>query len=378
MRCDLFCAVIDNHGDLGVCWRLARQLAGEHGIQVTLWVDNLDAFAAMAPTLDPTCCAQTLDGLTVRHWSGDIANPEPGDLVIEGFGCHLPEGFLQAMAHRPQAALWINLEYLSAEAWVEDCHAMTSIHPGSGMVRHFWFPGFSPRTGGLLREAGLIESRARFQADNEAQATFWTRLGLPDAMAWQRRISLFAYENPAIPALCDTLADMAVSTLMLVPAGRALAEVGRWAGRADLAPGTELQRGSLTVRVLPFLSHADYDLLLQACDLNLVRGEDSFVRAQWAARPLLWHIYPQEEEAHLVKLEAFIHHVEHETSLPPVWAEAMRAWNGSRRGDWPALLATLPAITAGMCGWCSQLAAQQDLARGLMRFYADRVESRPK
>lgn len=377
MRCDLFCAVIDNHGDLGVCWRLARQLAGEHGVGVTLWVDDLAAFAAMAPTLDPARMEQTLGSLTVRHWTDDVSSREPGELVIEGFGCNLPEGFLRAMARQPQAPLWINLEYLSAEAWVEDCHAMTSIHPGSGMVRHFWFPGFSPRTGGLLRETGLIESRTAFQADAEAQAAFWARLGLPGAMAWQRRISLFAYENPAIPALFNTLADMTVSTLMLVPAGRALTEVSRWAGRDDLAPGADLQRGSLTVRVLPFLAHADYDRLLQACDLNLVRGEDSFVRAQWAARPLLWHIYPQEEEAHLVKLEAFIRQVEDATTLPPAWAGAMRAWNGTGAGDWPALLATLPAITTGMRDWCAQLTAEEDLARGLMRFYADRVESPP-
>ena len=86
---------------------------------------------------------------------------------------------------------------------------------------------------------------------------------------------------------------------------------------------------------------------------------------------------PQEEEAHLVKLEAFIRRVEHATTLPPAWAGAMRAWNGTGAGDWPALLATLPAITTGMRDWCAQLTAEEDLARGLMRFYADRVESPP-
>lgn len=377
MRCDLFCTVIDNHGDLGVCWRLARQLAGEHGVQVTLWVDDLAAFAYMASALDPAQPVQTLDGLTIRHWAGDVTRPEPGDLVIEGFGCELPPSFLQAMAARPQRPVWINLEYLSAEPWVEDCHAMTSTHPGNGMLRHFWFPGFTARTGGLLREAGLDVTRAAFQADAEARTAFWTRLGLPDALTRDRRISLFAYENAGIPGLLDALADAATSSLLLVPAGRALADVGRWAGRDDLTPGTRVQRGSLTLCVLPFLAHDDYDHLLAACDLNLVRGEDSFVRAQWAARPMLWHIYRQDEDAHLIKLDAFIHQVERDLAPPQVWADAMRAWNGSGRGDWPALLSALPALQAAAHDWCARLTAQEDLARGLMRFYADRVESPP-
>ncbi len=377
MRCDLFCTVIDNYGDLGVCWRLARQLTGEHGVQVTFWVDDLAAFAHMAPALSPDKPEQHLDGLTVRHWTGDIAEPAPGDLVIEGFGCELPAGFLHAMAARPQQPLWINLEYLSAEAWVEDCHAMTSVHPGNGMVRHFWFPGFTARTGGLLRESGLIAARARFQDDNGAQSLFWARLGLPDAMDWQRRVSLFAYENTAIAGLLDTLADDQASSLLLVPAGRALADVSRWAGGDALLPGVRIQRGRLAISVLPFLSPADYDLLLQACDLNLVRGEDSFVRAQWAARPLLWHIYGQDDDAHLIKLDAFIRRVECTQSPPQAWADAMRAWNGRGPADWQTLLATLPALQASAGEWCTHLLAQQDLAQGLMRFYADRVESPP-
>ena len=44
---DIFCTVVDNYGDIGVCWRLARQLAAEHGFAVRLWVDDLASFARL-------------------------------------------------------------------------------------------------------------------------------------------------------------------------------------------------------------------------------------------------------------------------------------------------------------------------------------------
>ncbi len=52
ITCDIFCAVVDNYGDIGVCWRLARQLAHEHGMTVRLWVDDL---VRTIPRSQPEC-----------------------------------------------------------------------------------------------------------------------------------------------------------------------------------------------------------------------------------------------------------------------------------------------------------------------------------
>lgn len=374
-RCDIFCTIIDNFGDIGVCWRLARQLAGEHGLAVSLWVDDLATFARLAPALDPRLPAQTLGGITVRQWAGEIADPAPGDIVIEGFACQLPAGFRRAMAARPLPPLWVNLEYLSAEAWVEDCHGLASVHPATGLTQYFWFPGFTDRTGGLLREAGLLATRDRFQAEAATQAAFWTRIGVPEALGCPRRASLFAYENPAIPGLLTALAEAGAPWLLLVPEGRALAQVADWAGQ-PLAAGDRVARGTLTVVVLPLLASDDYDRLLFGCALNAVRGEDSLVRAHWAGAPLLWHIYPQDEDAHWTKLEAWIGRVEAATAMPALWAEAQRAWN---RGDgkpalWTALVADLPALAGPARTWSDRLGAAQDLTGKLMHFWRGQVE----
>ena len=375
-RCDLFCNIIDNYGDIGVCWRLARQLAAEHRLEVTLWVNDLGTFARLAPALNPILPRQALGGIMVCHWAADMESANPGDMVIEGFGCALPPVFLHAMAARQPTPVWFNLEYLSAEAWVDDCHGLPSLHPACGLTQHFWFPGFTAHTGGLLREAGLLAERDAFQTDPEAQAAFWAGLGLPEAMAMNWRVSLFAYENPAVARLLQALADAATSTLLVVPAGRVLGDVARWAGLTELKIGDRLVRGALTIAVLPMLDTQDYDRLLWACDLNAVRGEDSFVRAQWAGRPLLWHIYPQEEASHLVKLEAFIHRVSSSTAMPALWAELMRCWNGvpTPKNWWPALPADLPVLAQASRDWTAGLAARQDLCTGLMHFYHSQVE----
>lgn len=378
-RCDLFCRIIDNYGDIGVCWRLARQLHAEHGVVVTLWVDDLSAFARLAPALDITLSVQMLGDIRVRHWVADRtdqAMETPADIVIEGFACALPTAYVQAMNLRQPAPIWLNLEYLSAEHWVEECHGLASVHAATGMIQHFWFPGFTPNTGGLLREHGLLTARDHFQLDTACEAAFWTRIGVPEASNFSRRLSLFAYENSAIAGLLRAASLDSPPTLLLVPEGRVLPEVASWAGVAALKAGDRLHRGALTIAVLPLLAHADYDRLLWGCALNLVRGEDSLVRANWAGKPLLWHIYPQDEDAHWPKLEAYIQGVEQQSGMPLVWAEAMRAWN---RGDneaelWTALLADLPTLTPPAMAWSQHLASQKDLATGLMRFCRSRVE----
>lgn len=373
LRCHIFCTVIDNYGDLGVCWRLARHLAQEHAVAVTLFVDDLNSFQHLAPALDTTRHKQNLGDITIQHWSSDFPAAELADLVIEGFACHLPESYILAMAACSPPPVWINLEYLSAENWVEGCHGMASTHPQTGLEKVFWFPGFSPATGGLLRSQSEMHLFAKVHEQ--------PKVG--------RHISLFSYENEAIVGLLDALVSDTVTTTLSVFSGRALDTVSRWLEQT-LQAGSKAQRGALNIHVLPLLDHAAYDHLLARSDLNLVRGEDSFVRAQWVGAPMLWHIYPQEDDAHLIKLAAWQARVERVatasgTLLPPSWSQALTAWNRHAENanspletPWAQLLADLPAIRNAMRSWRDHLLAQPDLATQLMRFYADRVESRPK
>jgi len=331
MQWDVFCRVVDNFGDIGVCWRLAADL-GSRGEQVRLWIDDASALAWMAP--------RGAQGVTVRAWDAAAREAVPGEIVIEAFGCELPAPFVERMAH--DHPVWINLEYLSAEGYVERSHRLPSPQlsgPGQGLTKHFFYPGFTAATGGLLREPSLIEAHRAF--DRSA----WLRehgIGLHPG---ERLISLFSYENPAQHALLQAVAQ-APSLLLLTP---------------GVTQPQALPAGVRTHR-LPYFTQIEYDHLLWACDLNFVRGEDSFVRAQWAGQPFVWHIYPQDDRAHATKLDAFLARFPRVPGLRELW----HGWNGL--APFPTQLPPLGPWETQCLVWREELLEQADLATQLMGF----------
>jgi len=315
MRWDIFCKMIDNHGDLGVCWRLTRQLLSQ-GHAVRLWVDDASALAWMAPD----AFTGHIQGLEVRSWKeasdpAKLTDLAPADVWIEAFGCRMPEAYVahfveHAVATRSQQPAWVNLEYLSAENWVPRMHRLPSpvmSGPAKGWTQHFYYPGFTQGTGGLLREADLVERQQRF--DRAA----WRQQHAPNFAPGGLLISLFCYEPAALPQLLMQLAG--TPHHLLVTPGRPLAAVQQALKGMAVHP-----RWS----ALPFTNQNGFDEMLWACDLNFVRGEDSLVRALWAGRPFIWHIYPQEDNAHHAKLQAFLDWLEAPESL----RRAHRVWNG--------------------------------------------------
>src|SRR5436305_1505180 len=215
-RYDIFCKVVDNYGDAGVSWRLARQLVQEHGIDVTLWIDALPSLAKIAEDLDVSRDEQMNAGVRVRAWRESVACINLPDVVIEAFGCGLPDAYIGAMAAASRAPIWINLEYLSAEPWVESAHGLSSPQPRLPLARYFYFPGFTERTGGVLREAGLLEMRECAQATDFRRAQLWREFapGLPrEGLV----VSLFCYANRSLPSLLDAWAEGDERVLCLVP-----------------------------------------------------------------------------------------------------------------------------------------------------------------
>ena len=357
MLWDVFVRVIDNHGDLGVCWRLASELCAR-GESVRLWVDEPAALTWMTP--------QRPAGIEVIHWTQGVTIPAPGDVVIEAFGCDPPPAFVAALAEatrrRGRQPPWINVEYLSAESYVARSHGVASpvLHgPATGLVKHFFYPGFSEQTGGLLREHDLAARQAAF----DPQAWLVT-LGLD--LVPGRRVSLFCYEPPALTGLLRRWAAGPEPIQLLVTAGRATSAVDQaLQSLAGLDAGWNAA-GRLAIHRLPLLSQRDYDHLLWSCDFNFVRGEDSLVRALWAGRPFAWQIYPQHDGAHHIKLGAFLDWLQ----APPAWRSFHRAWNGVE-GEAPAVPepdAWAPAASSAR----DRALVLPELATALLRFVHDR------
>ena len=346
MQWDIYCRVVDNFGDVGFGWRLASDLAAR-GEAVRFLLDDRRALGWLAPRGFP--------GLVIGTWADARTDGTPADVVVETFGCGLPAACVASMKASPRPAVWIDVEYLSAEPYVERSHGRPSPQV-DGLTRWFFYPGYTAATGGLLREPDLAQRQRLFDSAR------WLRaVGLEpkdQTHPGARLVSLFCYRAPALPALLDELAA--------APA-RLFAAAGRASRQVEDALGPALARGALSAVLLPRFSQRDCDHLLWASDLNFVRGEDSFVRAQWAGVPFVWQIYPQDDRAHVAKLEAFLDRFL--ATAPPPLATQIRgvflAWNGL--GPWAGL--PDPAAWRSHCAaWRADLWAQAALGTRLIDF----------
>ena len=334
-----------------------------------LWIDDMATLARIEPGVDASALEQSSKNVEIRRWTEDSTQGAiPHDVVIEAFACETPPAFVEAMAAGGRRHAWVNLEYLSAERWVEDCHWLPSPHPRLPLVKHFFFPGFAAKTGGLLREDGLLAARDRFAADDSARAAWWRALGveLPDQAI---TASLFAYPNVAVLPLLLTWTRSRRPIVCVVPDGLLRAPIASVFGDDVPVVGQPSSHGALTVAIAPFVPQPDFDRMLWSCDINFIRGEDSFVRAQWAGKPMVWHIYPQEGDAHRPKLEAFVERYVSGMEAPATAqvARLFDAWNG--RGDivcaWDDIQPLLGRWTIDARRWSDALATQPDLVTQL-------------
>jgi len=360
-RWDVICRVVDHYGDAGVCLRLARGLAAAPGREVRLLVDRpavvldliqprpepesldldepISGAANHAPTAAPTAGHDSgptwLDrsGVQICGWD---APARAVDVVLETFSCDLPARLLADMRARKASGhkvpVWLNLDHLSAEDWVEGCHGLPSPQSG-GLTRWFLYPGFTADT------AGLPGPPARLPELPDELAALLCGLAAPAAASrtdGQRGISqtdanqhltasVFCYRESPLPTLLDAIQRGPCDVRLAIPAGMPGELGGRVLGDA---PGSTWQGEGLTLVRIPFVDQDLYDSVLAACDFNIVRGEDSFVRAQWAARPLLWAAYRQAEDAHQAKVEAWLARC----AMPTAWAALTRWFNGADTG----------------------------------------------
>ncbi|AOW13809.1 hypothetical protein LPB72_01690 [Hydrogenophaga crassostreae] len=358
---DVFCRVIDNLGDIGVCWRFCSNLA-QRGQSVRLWIDAPDALSWMVPG--------ALEGLVpdiaVWHWTdplppGSLQQSPPAGIWVEAFGCDPAPEWMDWLAGRiatghPQPT-WLNLEYMSAESYVERCHRLPSpifTGPLGGLTKWFFYPGFTPATGGLLREPDLMERRHQFDATN------WLHNQDLPSDAATRRIGLFCYEPPPLQQVLREVAEDPLPSTWLATHGRSAQAL---AHAQQGLTGTPCE-----VHTLAPLTQTEFDHLLWTCDLNFVRGEDSLVRALWAGQAFVWHIYPQHDNAHHAKLEAFLDWLQ----APPSLRQFHRLWNGVSRPRyevWPGWAVVDEWRTCALAAR-ERLLLQPDLVTQVLEFIA--------
>lgn len=339
MRWDIFCQIVDNYGDAGVCWRLARALSRLSSSSVNsvdcddsrirLFCDDLNVLNVITHG-DAVAHGASL-GVEVLPWSAAESPAilaSVGDVVIEAFACHLPKPYVEAMVQKTsqkvsaKQPIWINLEYLTAEAWADDMHLMPSPQ-NNGLNKYFYFPGFTPKAGGVLLGDWDEVTSNSLNIPTSLSSAF------ESCRPKSKKVSIFNYKQAPLDAWLGSVNQVALEHGEMV-------DVFLCADQ-NVSTTTQAALSSVDSAVkliqLPFIPQEDYDYLLSVCDINLVRGEDSFVRAQWAGKPFIWDIYPQSDLAHEVKLDAFLERY-FEGGSAKLRAIGMSAMKWGSASDW--------------------------------------------
>ena len=377
--CWLFCTVIDNYGDIGVSWRLANILQKELGWQIVLWVDDITALTALCPDC-PVKLPAIYHGISIQHWQKNLpheyfSQQYAPNIVVETFACDLPNEVEHII--RDKQAIWINWEYLSAEASNERLHLKPSPQ-SDGYLKYFWFMGFSEKSGGLLREHHFADFI------NQTETEFRKKLMLPNKTS--EEWLLFGYHSPIWAKWVECWQKMNQPITLLL-AGNQIIESLK---QSSLLPQSALtcagdftKLGSVNLIKIPFVPQDQFDLLLHFSDGLVIRGEDSFVRAQFSNKPFFWHIYPQDEMIHLNKLHAFWQRVYPYYFQEIIYAHqllsdelnhAQELSESERYKAWQTMFAHSLNWKKGVADWNTFLTAQPSAAEKLANFIEDKLK----
>ena len=278
---DIFCQVIDNYGDVGVAYRLAREFKRVYPNKKLRFVIN------KTEELNLIRKSEDIEIILYK----DISKIEnSADLIIESFGCEIPKKYMHKALKNSK--LIINLEYFSAEKWVDDFHLQESFL-GGNLKKYFFIPGLSEKSGGILLDNEFLERKKKVEANKEY---YLKKFGIKEK--YDLIGSVFSYEKN-FGSLIEELKKLGKKIILLMLSEKTQKNFIKYFDNGNNYDKIKFVK-------LPFFSYDKYEELLALCDFNLVRGEDSFVRALLLGKPFLWHIYPQDENTHIKKLESFL------------------------------------------------------------------------
>ena len=278
---DIFCQVIDNYGDVGVAYRLAREFKRVYPNKKLRFVIN------QTEELNLIRKSEDIEIILYK----DISKIEnSADLIIESFGCEIPKKYMDKALKNSK--LIINLEYFSAEKWVDDFHLQESFL-GGNLKKYFFIPGLSEKSGGILLDNEFLERKKKVEANKEY---YLEKFGIKEK--YDLMGSIFSYEKN-FDSLIEELKKLGKKIILLVLSEKTQKNFIKYFDNGNNYDKIKFVK-------LPFFTYDKYEELLALCDFNLVRGEDSFVRALLLGKPFLWHIYPQDENTHIEKLESFL------------------------------------------------------------------------
>ncbi len=300
---DIFCEIIDNFGDIGVVYRVSKELKKIfQNVRIIIVLNRLEEFKAINKRVKDVDY-QEIDGLiyiTEKYLEDNIDSFGTADIFIEAFGCNVFEGYIKKA--KESSKLWINLEYLSGEKWIEDFHLQESLIDSKTLKKIFYMPGFSEKSGGVIIDSSFLE-RKEYGAENREKVLekYFPNCDFNNKLVG----TIFSYERN-FENLLDVLKDYGKETFLILmgeKTHKSFSEILQKKLTENF--GKIVKYDKITMLYADFLSQEEYEEVISAVDFNFTRGEDSFVRGILLGKPFMWHIYLQEEKAHMDKIKAF-------------------------------------------------------------------------
>ena len=295
MEITILCKVVDNFGDIGVAWRMAKrfvELAKKENLEIiekiNLIVDGLSSFNKIENSIDITQSFQTVKDICVYDWNCydvcyKIFSQNDGKklaFIIECFQCGRPDWMekilFQDKLQRTVQILMI--DYLTAEKYAEDFHKLMSLTRSAKVQKVNFMPGFSDKTGGLIIE-DKWETVA--QRNSNGPVLFFTYSknwdGVAESFVKKTDKQILAAKGVGFEAVKNSF-----EKFLLQP------------------------EFSSRFKSLDFCNQREWDNLLLNCSFLFIRGEESLSRACLSGIPFVWHAYVQTEEYQLVKVKALL------------------------------------------------------------------------
>lgn len=300
---DIFCEIIDNFGDIGVVYRISKELKNLYqNARIRIVLNRLEEFRVINKKVRDTEY-QEIDGLictTFDYVKKNAESFDTADLFIEAFGCDVPEEYIDIA--KEKSKLWINLEYLSGEKWIEDFHLQQSLINSKTLKKIFFMPGFSEKSGGVIIDSGFLQ-RKEYGKNHKKEIL---KKYYPDT-DFENKLTgtVFSYEKN-FENLLETLSKQEKETVLILmgeKTQKSFSEILQKKLTENF--GKTGKYGKIIMLNSDFLSQEEYEEVISVVDFNFTRGEDSFVRSILLGKPFMWHIYLQEEKAHMDKIRAF-------------------------------------------------------------------------
>jgi uncharacterized repeat protein (TIGR03837 family) len=292
MTLDIFCDIIDNYGDIGVVYRLSKELS-KKGYNVRIFSNKFSEIEKIIKNFSAKKNFQKLNNIEFINLDEPLQVSYTANIIIESFGCNIPDEYIDKLDEKTK--LIINLEYLTAESWVEDFHLKESFSPKSFIKKYFYMPSFTLNSGGIILDNEYLQKVNSIKKDKEyIFNSFYKNLGLKyNSEIFY--INIFTYNwnfKNFLNYLIETNKKYCIFILD---------------NRFD---GKFILNDKISINYLSYMPQEDFDTWLNISDFNFVRGEESFVRATLSEIPFVWNIYPQENDVHFNKLNAFMSELE--------------------------------------------------------------------